>query len=370
MEKPTHFQSAFVILLVGAITWIFLSVIWPFTQALLFGAILAAFCQPAFRRLSRFLGGRRTLAASIILIALIIFLVGPVSTIAGVGVAQAIEVSNAAVPWAKKTFGTTTTFDVHNWLAAQVPWAHHLIPDQETILGHISEAVKLSGAIVMDGMKRLTAGTAGVLLNLFVTMFATFYFMLNGTTVLDKILHYTPLSNDHAKLLLARFISVTRATVKGTLLIGTVQGILAGIAFYVAGLEGAVLWGALTILLSVIPGGGTLVWIPAVIYLFYTGNHVAAICVAAWCVGVVSTIDNFMRPALVGKDAQMPSLMILIGTLGGLYLYGFLGFILGPLICGLFISAWEVYGAVFKDQLSTLSTTTGATEPISTEKTP
>ena len=351
MEKQNHFQSAFVLLLVAAMTWVFLCVIWPFTQALLFGAILAAFCQPVFRRLTKFFWGSNAVAASVVLFFLIIFLLGPVSTVTGVVVSQAIEVSNNAGPWVKKTFGDPNNFDVHNWLVGQLPWARQFIPDKETILGHVAEAVKVSGGLVMSGVKRITTGTAGVFINLFVALFATYYFLIHGPGVLEKILHYTPLSKPHAHLLLSRFLSITRATVKGTLLIGLVQGTLAGLAFYFAGLEGAVLWGALMIVLSVIPGGGTLIWIPAVIYLFSSGHRLEAVCVAAWCIGVVSTIDNFMRPALVGKDAQLPSLMILIGTLGGLYIYGPLGFILGPIICGLFISSWDVYGAVFKDKL-------------------
>jgi predicted PurR-regulated permease PerM len=88
-----------------------------------------------------------------------------------------------------------------------------------------------------------------------------------------------------------------------------------------------------------------------VIYLFATGKSLNAILLAAWCMAVVGTIDNVLRPMLVGKDAKMPDLLILVGTLGGLFLFGPIGFIVGPIICGLFLTVWEIYGVAFRDVL-------------------
>jgi len=127
---------------------------------------------------------------------------------------------------------------------------------------------------------------------------------------------------------------------------------LAGIAFWVAGIEGAALWGTIMTILSIIPGiGAALVWVPAVIILFVTGQYLTATLLAAWCAAVVGTVDNFLRPALVGRDAKMPDLLILIGTLGGLFLFGLIGFIVGPIVCGLFLTVWDIYGATFREVL-------------------
>jgi len=145
---------------------------------------------------------------------------------------------------------------------------------------------------------------------------------------------------------------VTRATIKGTLLIGIIQGTLAGIGFWVAGIDGAAFWGTVMAVLSVVPGiGAALVWVPAVIYLFIVGHSLAATLLLAWCAAGVGTIDNMLRPKLVGKDAKMPDLLILLGTLGGLFFFGPIGFIIGPLVCGLFLTVWDIYGATFKDVL-------------------
>ena len=149
--------------------------------------------------------------------------------------------------------------------------------------------------------------------------------------------------------MLTQFASITRATIKGTLVIGVIQGALGGIAFRVAGIEGADLWGTIMTILSIIPGiGAPLVWVPVVIVLFVNGQHVTATLLLIWCGAVVATIDNFLRPLLVGRDAQMPDLLILIGTLGGLFLFGPMGFIVGPIICGLFLTVWDIYGTTFK----------------------
>ena len=146
--------------------------------------------------------------------------------------------------------------------------------------------------------------------------------------------------------------SVTRATVRGTLAIGIVQGTLAGAGFWFAGIDGAAFWGTLMAVLSIVPGiGSALVWVPGVIYLFITGKTLNATLLLIWCTIAVGTIDNVLRPILVGKDAKMPDLLILIGTLGGLYFFGAIGLIVGPIVCGLFLTVWEIYGATFRDIL-------------------
>jgi hypothetical protein len=109
------------------------------------------------------------------------------------------------------------------------------------------------------------------------------------------------------------------------------------------------------------PVGRTRHWfgdrlVPAVIYLFIIGKTTAAILLLIWCSAIVGTIDNLLRTRLVGKDAKMPDLLILIGTLGGLFFFGPIGFIVGPLVCGLFLTAWDIYGATFKDILPPVGT--------------
>jgi predicted PurR-regulated permease PerM len=348
----TKFRTAFVLLLVLVVSILFLAVIWPFVLPLLLGALLAGLCGPLYRRLTRLLGGRKSLAAALTLLILFLLIAGPLSAFVGVVVRQALGVSNEAIPWVQRHLGAASTFDAHGWLVQRFPSLASYVPEQEQIADGAARLAKAAGAFLVAGATQLTAGTATFLLNLFVMLYAMFYFLRDGRLILEKILYYTPLNHADEEQVLERFTSVTRATIKGTLVIGVIQGALAGFGFWVAGIDGAAFWGTIMVVLSIVPGiGAALIWVPAVLYLFIIGQPLAATLLLIWCAAVVGTVDNLLRPKLVGKDAKMPDLLILIGTLGGLFLFGPIGFIIGPLVCGLFLTVWDIYGATFKDIL-------------------
>jgi predicted PurR-regulated permease PerM len=372
--KATAFRTAFVLILVLGITLLFLAVIWPFIQTLLVGAILSGLCRPLCKGLERLFGGRRSLAAVATLVILVLVIVGPLSALLGLVVQQAVNVSEHAIPWIQQKFGSASTFDAHDWIVAKFPFLGDFVPDQEEIVNSLGTAAKAAGSFLVAGASSLTGSAAGFLLNFFVMLYAMFFFLRDGRVILEKIFYYMPLRHEDELRMLDRFVSVTRATVKGTLLIGLIQGSLAGIAFYFVGIDGAAFWGTIMVVLSVVPGiGAALVWVPTVIYLFLNGQPVAGTLLGVWCAAVVGTIDNVLRPTLVGKDAEMPDLLILLGTLGGLFFFGPLGFIVGPIVCGLFLTAWDIYGATFKDILPPVGsmknlkpdqTPSGSDEPI------
>ena len=355
MESPTsgtNLRTAFVLLLVAAVTALFLGVAWPFLKPLLLGALLAGLFHPLYRWITRLLGGRQSLGAAVTLLVLLVLGLCPISAFFGIVVQQALTVSDQAIPWLSQHLGAASTFNVHEWLVQRFPALAQYMPSQEQLLQQVGTAAKTAGAFLVNFASRMTAMTAVFLLNLFVMLYAMFFFFKDGHKILERIFYYLPLSDEDETRMLARFTSITRATVKGTLVIGIIQGALGGVAFWVAGIDGAALWGTIMTILSIIPGiGAPLVWVPAVIILFVTGRYLTATLLLVWCGAVVGTIDNFLRPLLVGRDAKMPDLLILIGTLGGLFLFGPIGFIVGPIICGLFLTVWDIYGATFKEVL-------------------
>jgi predicted PurR-regulated permease PerM len=203
-----------------------------------------------------------------------------------------------------------------------------------------------AASFAVTGLASGTRGTARFFMLLFVMLYGIYFFLQQGRGILDRALHYVPISEGDKHRMLETFTTVTRASLKGTGVIGIVQGVLGGVAFALAGITGPVFWGLLMAVFSVLPGvGPAIVWVPAVIYLALEGRIVAAIVVGLWCFAVVSTVDNVLRPWLVGKDTKMPDLLVLLGTLGGLVLFGVVGVIVGPIIAALFVTIWELFGA-------------------------
>src|SRR5881227_2112780 len=348
----TNLRTAFVLLLVAAVTALFLAVAWPFLKPLLLGALLAGLFHPLYRWITRLLGGRQSLGAAVTLVVLLVLGLGPISVFLGIVVQQALTVSDQAIPWLSQHLGAASTYNVHEWLVRRFPSLAEYMPSQDQLLEQVGTAAKTAGAFLVGFASRMTVTTAAFLLNLFVMLYAMFFFFKDGHKILERIFYYLPLSDEDERSMLARFTSITRATVKGTLVIGAIQGALAGLAFWVAGIDGAALWGTVMTILSIIPGiGAPLVWVPVVIVLFLNGQYLTATLLLVWCAAVVGTIDNFLRPLLVGRDAKMPDLLILIGTLGGLFLFGPIGFIVGPIVCGLFLTVWDIYGATFREVL-------------------
>lgn len=348
----TTFRSAFVLILVLAVSALFLAVTWPFLKPLLLGAMLAGLCRPLYQRITRLLGGRSSLAAVLTLLILFLLVAGPLSAFVGVVVNQAMGISNDAIPWVQQRFGAASSFNAHDWLVQRFPALSAYVPDQAQIMEHAGNAAKTAGGFLVSGVSRMTTGTAAFLLDFFVMLYAMFYFLRDGRKIVEQIFYYTPLGHEDEARVLQRLASVTRATIKGTLVIGVIQGTLAGLGFWAAGIEGAAFWGTIMTVLSIVPGiGATLIWLPGVIYLYITGQALPATLLLVWCAAVVGTVDNILRPMLVGADAKMPDLLILVGTLGGLFLFGPIGFIVGPIVCGLFLTVWEIYGTTFREVL-------------------
>jgi predicted PurR-regulated permease PerM len=348
----TNLRTAFVLLLVVAVTVLFLAVTWPFFKPLLLGALLAGLFHPLYRWITRLLGGRGSLGAAVTLLVLFVLGLGPISAFLGIVLQQALTMSDQAIPWLSQHLGAASTFNVNEWVVQKFPALAKYMPSQEQLLEQVGNAAKTAGAFLVSFASRMTATTAAFLLNLFVMLYAMFFFFKDGHQILERIFYYTPLSDEDETRMLTQLASITRATVRGTLVIGVIQGALAGIAFWVAGIEGAALWGTIMTILSIIPGiGAPLVWVPVVIFLYVNGQYLTATLLLVWCGAVVATIDNFLRPVLVGRDAKMPDLLILIGTLGGLFLFGPIGFIVGPIVCGLFLTVWDIYGTTFREIL-------------------
>jgi predicted PurR-regulated permease PerM len=337
------------LILVIAISILFLGMIRPFLLAVLLAGIFASLSQPVYGRLKGWFGGREAAASLATLLLIVLVIIVPMGLLLGVVTAEAIKVGESVGPWISHQVNHPD--EVMLWLQEQ-PFYDRIAPYRDDILQRLGQVVDFLSRFLINSVQTATTGTVQFLFMLGVMLYSMFFFLMHGGRLLDLILYYVPLEDDEERRLLDKFRSVTRATLKGTAVIGLLQGGLAGLAFFVVGIPSAIFWGTLMVVLSIIPGVGTaLIWVPAAVILIAGGHVAKGIVLAVFCAVVVGSIDNIVRPALVGKDTQMPDLMIFLSTLGGIIMFGALGLILGPIIGALFITVWEMYGVVFRSWL-------------------
>lgn len=184
----------------------------------------------------------------------------------------------------------------------------------------------------------------GLILDFSLMLYLSFFMLRDGEQLIDLLVRALPLGDRRERQLFALFAEVTRATVKGNLVVALVQGALGGIILWILGFPGALLWAVCMALASLIPAvGPALVWLPISLYLLAIGEQWKCIILVAYCVGIIGLIDNILRPILVGRDTKLPDYIVLLSTLGGLALFGINGFVVGPLVAALFIAFWRIF---------------------------
>lgn len=342
-----RFRRIFLLCLALGISVLFFLVIRSFVLTVLLAAVFAGLAHPLYRSLHAHVG--RRLAAVTTLVILVAGVGLPVAGFLTLVATEAVQISQGAEAWFQEEDRTTEL----RTMLERIPFAGRLLPEGGQVLAQLREAADRTGSILMGVLAAATRGTLSFLLQLFVLLYALFYFLVDGPDILRRILHLIPLDPGQKEELLERFVSVTRATLRGSLLIGLIQGGLAGLAFWVAGVPGPAFWGTVMVVLSILPAiGSAIIWVPAVVYLFLMGKVGAGIGLLVWCAVVVGSVDNFLRPQLIGRDARMSDLLILLSTLGGIVLFGAVGFIVGPIVAALFVTVWHLYGEAFRDWLT------------------
>ncbi|AOY57763.1 conserved uncharacterized protein [Desulfococcus multivorans] len=350
------------ILLISAL---FISMIRNFLMALLLAGIFSAMAQPGYRKIVQLFGGRRRAASLTTLLLFVIIILVPVSGLISIVTAQAIKVGQSITPWVQRQIEQPAAFSEY---LQRIPFYEEILPYHGQIISKAGELASRISVFLVNSLSAGAVGTVNFIFMFFVFLYISYFFLVDGKVLLDRMLLYLPLEDRDEQRLLDRFTSVTRATLKGTALIGVLQGGLAGVAFAVAGIEAAVFWGTVMAALSIIPAlGSALIWVPAAIILAAGGSYLKAIGLILFCGLIVGSLDNVLRPRLVGKDTQMHDLMIFFGTLGGIALFGLIGFIIGPIIAALFVTIWDIYGEVFKEFLPGTRTSQKLGETDSTD---
>jgi len=349
-SSANRLQQGFVLILLAAVAAGFIGMIRAFLIALILAAIFAGLLYPFYRRLERLLRGHGAAASVLTLLICGVAAGLPLAALTGVVAGEAIEISERVRPILKGALNQETLLSESfpDWL----PYADELEPYRETILRKAAQVAGAMGQWLVSNLSVVTQGTLDFLLGLFVMTYAMFYFFLRGPAMLQSLQSLLPLSDKDRELVLDRGLTMTRATLKGILIIGAIQGLLVGLAFWAAGLTGPAFWGSVVFLLSAIPGlGAPLVWGPAALYLIATGSPLWGVALIVWGALVVGLVDNLLRPMLMGRDTRLPDIVILVSILGGIASFGPIGIILGPVLAAIFDTVLEIYRRLFKSQL-------------------
>ena len=345
MNSPELQRAAFLFLL-AVVTAAFCWILMPFFGAVLWGVALAILFTPLYRGLLKRMPGKRNMAALATLAVALVIVIIPLSMIT---VSLVEEVSLVAQ---RIRSGEINFANYFQQIVAAIPhWALNLLDrfglgNVEGLIARISaNAAQGSQAIATHALS-IGQNTFDFLVSFGVMMYLLYFLLRDGGDLSKTIRQALPLARPHAHFLLNKFTTVIRATVKGNVAVAIAQGALGGLAFWVLGVQGALLWAVVMAFLSLLPAvGAALIWLPVAIYLLATGQIWQGVSLITFGVLVVGVVDNVMRPLLVGKDTQMPDYIVLISTLGGMALFGISGFVIGPVIAALFMAAWSLFAA-------------------------
>ena len=230
-------------------------------------------------------------------------------------------------------------------------WFSQLGIDVGDLKQKTSDAIAAGGKFAAQHIFTIGQNTFAFALDIGVMLYVAFFLLRDGEKLTELSIKALPLGDDRERLLFVKFAEVTRATVKGNMVVAIIQGTLGGIIFGLLGIPGALIWGVIMALTSLIPAvGAAIVWLPIAIYLLVTGSVTQGIILIAFGSLVIGLVDNLLRPILVGRDTKLPDYVVLLSTLGGLTLFGVNGFVMGPLIAALFVAFWGIFMRDFQDQ--------------------
>jgi predicted PurR-regulated permease PerM len=331
---PRVFALATAALLAGAL----FVIVRPFLEAMLWSMLLAFLLLPARRALGRRLGGRAGLAAVLLTVVTAIVLIAPLPLLAVAFASQARElfgrmqrlVTESGISGAGDLLTVPIVSRGIRWVEAVVPISGEQV---QSWLVSGAQAL-LQGLVAVSGS--FVVGALNALVGLGITLFLLFFFLRDGDEMAARVVHLIPMGPTRRAHLVDHIAAVIRAVVFGSLLTALVQGVLVGIGFALAELPSPVVFGAVAAVAALIPLIGTaLVWVPAAGVLLVQGRWVAALFLLGWGVGIVSSADNVVRPLFISGRAQISTLSVFLGLLGGVGAFGPIGLVVGPVVVAL-----------------------------------
>ncbi len=368
LDKPEKTLSRyFFIVVLIATTIVFFRMVAPFLVPVLLAAVFATLFYPMYEAFVRLFRGRRSLAAFLSCFILLLGMILPLYGIAHLVTREAIDVYHTAQQKVAEIIRLGESGPLGRIRSSR--WVQQLQLDQINWRDSLQNAAASAGTFVAGLINRTSRGTLQLVVLMFITLFTMFYFFRDGRVLLRRVRYLIPMDRESKNALVARFTAVSRATVKGTLLIALAQGALATLTLWIFGVGSPFLWGVVSTLFAIIPLVGVwLVLYPAAFIQMAIGNLWQGVGILVVTIVVIVNVDNLLRPRLVGQEAGMHDLMVFFSTLGGIGMFGAAGFIIGPMVAALFLSLLDIYSREFKEDLDGTLTLTNV--PMVTEAPP
>ncbi|MBU2025351.1 MAG: AI-2E family transporter [Patescibacteria group bacterium] len=317
----------------------------PYLVVLLLAFIFSRFFGKYYSWLVKKLGGRRAWAAAGVCVMVFILLVVPLVIIVNMIINEAAQFI--------QLIGASNLEEKLNDFP-QNRFLRDLNLDLETIIKskEFLGSVKSAGNLLVGALKSTYKGAAHFIFMIFVMFFALYYFLKDGDRFIKRLMELSPLKDKQEQVLLHDFMAISKATLKGSLVIAIIQGFLTGLVLWLTGVPSAAFLGLVATIFAFLPVVGTsFVWAPAGVIMLVLGNVWQGLVIILFGIFVVSIIDNFLRPRLVGNESSLHPLLVFLSTLGGLALFGIAGFIIGPVVIVLFLSLLKIYQKEFKEEL-------------------
>ena len=351
MIKPQDYMKYIFVIFFVFVIYLAYIVVRPFTTAILTSAVLAYIFYPFYRALNRRIG-RKNLSAFIVSLLIILLLTVPLLFLLN----SVTKESQFVYVRAKQIFVTGDIFNIgcapddvgmtckfSNWLGG--------IVGRPSVRYHLEDSIKKTTTSVSQSISNFVFSIPTIVLNIFVTFFITFYLFKDGKDTIERAKRMLPLKLPHQKQLFQQLDEVTYAIIYGSLLVAVIQGGVGAIGYYLFGISSPLMWGMLTAILALLPFIGTaLVWLPLSLFLVVQGVSMSSSATVLKGIGlliygalIVSSMDNVLKPYVVGRRARIHPVLVLLGVLGGLAFFGFIGFVIGPLILAIFATFLEIY---------------------------
>ena len=347
-DSETLKRLFFLAVLVGVMVLVFL-VARPFLGALLLAALSAGVFYPVHRWIGRRLGKGRSLAPMISTALFCLIILAPAGALGYFTVAGLIDIAETVAG---------NNREIGNWLRELESSIRALPLFSRGRLAELISPDRLSSGLenAASWMLRQASGVVEnvvrLLLLLFVYLYSLFFFIRDGDRILRAVGDTVPLPEADKLAVGRKFLSVTRAILKSTFIIGGLQGLVGGLLYWAVGVQGPVFWGILILVIAAIPGVGPIVvWLPTAVVFAILGEYVKGAVILGVGAAVIP-LAELLRPALVGGEARVHPVLVLVGVLGGLALFGIAGLLFGPLIMGALVALWEIFRRMFGRELN------------------